>query len=151
MTNGESAAHCASMLLHALAQGAGDVAVLRAGETPYLMGPDGRHPLAHNDLSVAALRSLMAQLLPEGERDELAAVGATRYDLPAPADLPDERFTVDAEIDAGGPVLAVRRLHGWDDDHVPHELMAATPIAVGDDTLLVPSAWDLWHGARAVH
>ena len=150
--NRDAAAECASLLFRVLADSDSDVAVLRAGETPYLVGPNGRRPLAHNDLSVADMRALVRHLLPDEERDALASLGAIRYELPTLADLPHERFTIDAELAQGDPVVAVRRLRVPEEDYVPRDIF---PIASGtdwtpvDDSLSMPMASDLWRRSRA--
>ena len=123
-TNSEKAAQCTSLLFRVLAQADSDVAHLHAGEKPYLVGPAGRRLLGHNELSVADMRSLVRQLLPEEERDALARVGATRYELPTLPDLPDEHFTIDADLAHDGPVVEVRRLRVPEADYVPREIFS---------------------------
>ena len=107
-TDFEKAERCISLLFRVLAQANGDVAILHAGERPYLVGRGGRRPLAHDDLSVAGMRRLIRQLLPEEERNALARIGATRYELPTLPDRPDEHFTIDAKLAQGGPLVEVR-------------------------------------------
>jgi hypothetical protein len=98
---------------------------------------NGRRPLGRTDLSVAAMRSLVRQLLPEEERDALARVGATRYELPTLPDLPDEHFTIYADLAQGDPLVEVRRSPVPDEDYVSPEIfpraVATRSIAVGDD------------------
>ena len=124
MTQHEKSARVVSLLFHALAEANGDRAVLHAGEKPYLVGPGGRRPLAHDDLSSGAMRGLVRELLPEVARDALARVGATKYETPRLAELPDEHFEVDAHLAGDGPVVEIRRLRVPEEDYVPPELFA---------------------------
>ncbi|HZR26282.1 MAG TPA: hypothetical protein VFA59_21985 [Vicinamibacterales bacterium] len=110
----DKAAKCVSLLLRALALVDADGAILRAGAPPYLTGPGGRRRLARHNLSVSALRRLLRQLLPDEERDALARIGATRYELPR-ANQRDERFLIEATLTPHGPVVKVHRPHRGDD------------------------------------
>jgi hypothetical protein len=125
MTIAEKAAQCVSLLFRALKQGNADVAVLHTGDEPYLDGPGGRRRLAHTDLSAAGMRRLLRELLPHEERDALARIGATRYEIPDMPDLPHEHFTVAADLAAHGPMVEVRRLRVDEMDLVPLEVFQA--------------------------
>jgi hypothetical protein len=118
----DRAAECVSLLLRGLVLVDGDRAVLRAGDTPYLTGPAGRRSLARHHLSASALRRLLRQLLPEEERDALARIGETRYDL-CRADL-DERFMIEATLTQRGPVVEVHRPDRDDGDYVSLDTFA---------------------------
>ena len=98
------------------------------------------------------MRALVRQLLPEAERDALSSVGAIRYDPPTQADLPDERFTIDANLTAAGPVVEVRRLRVPEEDYVPRDIFpidSGTDWTPVDDSLSMPMASDLWRRSRA--
>jgi hypothetical protein len=126
MTMPEKSARCVSLLFRVLSAAHGERAILHAGEKPYLVGPQGRLALAHDDLTASAMRGLVRELLPEPSRDALARVGATRYELPLRPDLPGERFEVDAHLDQHGPVVEVRRLLVPEEDYVPQNLFLST-------------------------
>lgn len=129
MRNGEETETCAALLLRVVAQADSDMAVLHAGQKPYLMGPGGKRPLSHHVLSVAAMRQLVRQLLPEEKRDALARVGATRYTLPTLPNLPHEHFTITAELTPGGPVVEVSRVRVPEEDYVPPEVFSSRTSA----------------------
>src|SRR3954447_1206662 len=61
-----AAESCANLLLRALADSASDVALLRAGETPYMQGPGGEIDLARHSLTPAAMETLAGYFLPRG-------------------------------------------------------------------------------------
>jgi hypothetical protein len=125
MTMPEKSARCVSLLFRVLAAADGDRAVLHAGDKPYLVGPRGMQPLAHDDLTASAMRGLVRELLPEPARDALARVGATRYELPLQPDLPRERFEVDAHLAKHGPVVEVRRLLVPDEDFISPDVFSS--------------------------
>jgi hypothetical protein len=131
MTIAEKAKRCLFLLFRVLKQGDADVAVLHAGDEPYLVGPRGNRRLAHTLLSAAGMRGLVRQLLPHEERDALARIGATHFELPVVPGLPHEHFAVDANLNEHGPVVNVRRFRVNEGDAVPPEMFSdgATPGA----------------------
>jgi hypothetical protein len=148
VTRDEQTARCVSLLLRVLVQADGDVAILRAGDKPCLIGPRGKRPLANDLITPTAMRRFLTHLLPEQNRDVLATIGATQHELPGLADLPSERFTIDAEVGHDGPIIALRRLQVPAPRPAPVARFQRPPMksraSVIDDTLEVPTAAELW-------
>jgi hypothetical protein len=137
MNLAERAKRVVSLLFRVLKQGDADVAVMHAGDEPYLVGPHGAtRRLAHTLLSAAGMRGLVRQLLPPAERDALARIGATHFELPVVPGLPHEHFAVDANLKEHGPVVSVRRFRVSEGDVVPEELFVSDePGAPGASSL----------------
>lgn len=144
---------CATLLFRVLAETDGDVAVLHAGDIPYMEGPTGEVDLTRHRLTPAAMAALASYFLPLPALRTLRAGGSVQLEWPVTEELPGDRFTIVAArrhddlwievrhvkpqqqagmAPAGPPAARARREHG------------EATLESEDDSLCVPSAKELW-------
>src|ERR1700674_5203636 len=106
-------------LLQAIVQVDGEALVMHAGDTPYVVTPDGQVDLASRGLTLDAVNGIVSQLLPPEVLHALDEFGAAQYQLPPRPDFPQEQFTVVAARGGDDLWAEIRRRRIPDEDHIP--------------------------------
>lgn len=132
-------------LLRALAVLDGDALVLHPGDRPYVVTAGGQVELTTRALTLRALRTLIAELLPSDWYATLHRTGAVQYDMPPSAENPRHRFSVVAARLEDDLWMEIRR---QTDRRRPRHLREVELLEETDLTL--PSEDELWPAKGAV-
>ena len=113
--------------------------VLHPGDRPYVVTSSGQFELTTEALTMRALRTLIAEVLPSDQYAALHRSGAVRYDVPPSAGLPRGRFSIVAARFDDGLWMEIRRqTEGRQDRHERR----ADPFE--ESNLTLPSVYELW-------
>jgi twitching motility protein PilT len=96
-------------LLTAIVRADGDALVLHVGEKPYVVAGSEIVELSSRALTMEALVSMIAEILPEAGRQALADLGAVEHQLPVTPAVPGQRFTVVAARNGEDIWVEIRR------------------------------------------
>ena len=126
-------------LLQAIVNVDGDALVMHAGDKPYVVSPTGQVDLASRGLTLEAVDGILAQLLPIELQKALEEFGAVQHELAPMAEFPGEHFTVVAARGGDDLWTEIRRHRVPEDDRVPDEFFAPSPVHVAAPASAVSS------------
>src|SRR4029077_11216133 len=106
-------------MLRAIIDADGEALVMHAGEKHYVVAPAGQVELANRPLTVEAVKTFVAQLLPGDASQALDEFGAVQHVIVSPPEFPGESFTVVAARGGGDMWVEVRRRKVGEPDAVP--------------------------------
>jgi twitching motility protein PilT len=127
-------------LLQAIVNVDGDALVMHAGDKPYVVSPTGQVDLASRGLTLEAVNGIVAQLLPIELQNALEEFGAVQHELAPMAEFPGEHFTVVAARGGDDLWTEIRRHRVPEDDRVPDEFFAPSPVHAAAPASAVSSA-----------
>src|SRR5215831_6329505 len=116
-------------LLQAIVKVDGEAMVMHAGDKPYVVSPTGQIELASRGLTLDAVNGIVGQLLPTEIQNALDEFGAIQYELASLSEFTGEHFTVVAARGGDDVWVEIRRRRAADDDRVPDEFFAPSPLA----------------------
>jgi twitching motility protein PilT len=106
-------------MLRAIIDVEGEALVMHAGDKPYVVAPAGQVELANRPLTSEAVKSIVAQLLPDDVSHALDALGGVQHVIVSPPEFPGESFTVVAARSGDDMWVEVRRRRVGVEDAVP--------------------------------
>ena len=115
-------------LLQAIVRVDGEALVMHAGDKPYVVSPTGQVDLASRGLTLEAVNGIVSQLLPIELQNALDEFGAVQHELAPMAEFPGEHFTIVAARGGDDVWAEIRRRRIPEDDRVPDELFAPSPV-----------------------